>query len=198
MPVEQIIDVVPNRLMRGDWFAVNGVWQHGTVVSTDVKQRYAYVTTSELSTPIRLKLDETVRVSRVVPTEEEIAAQVLEHAVRAVAERFELAKSQVIAGKQSLLENLDIKDSSWHGRYWERFARAQMELAIWERVETVAKNHEITLIEATVMVRDDIVKQFIRRHTFTGRSSSALSNHIDATNNEVTADWVRELEFVLP
>jgi hypothetical protein len=201
MPETKILTVPVKQLLVGDVILSETPDQNDLEVTErpSVKVKFAYVPyrAEGVIGSASFPKDSEVQVSRVVPTEEEAAEQQRERALKYVTDHIALVAAQLTEARAQLIGNLEIRDPSWHGRYWEGYAQLQLENELWTSVVTVAANRGVDYLEAAHIVRDDTYKNFVRRHNFLPRSTSALSNHVDSLRNDVTASWLRELEYMI-
>lgn len=201
MPQYVIKNVKPHTIQRGDWIYLADT-QETFVASAKpiVKQKYAYVPvehTEECEVDqLKLALDTLVKISREEPTDEERALQNHNLALRHITEEIELAPQCVELRKKSLIERLDSKDVSWHASAWEDYAKAQAEAKIWHMVAEVSNKHQIDLVAATLLVKEDTIKRLLDGR-FYGGSTSEMHNVAEHITNEVTARWIRNLDYYI-
>lgn len=192
MPEKVTRGVKANQIRTGD--EVDYLGQKFTVLGTEIKQRYVYVTINDAGKKARVPIDETVTVERVELTENERAEQnrkiVLEH----IGHEIDRVTRAVVAERQNLIEQL-AKDPSWHVRHWEKYAELQITAALWARVVRVTERNDLDLIEATRRVRDDVLKRFVDEARFTNVSTSGSGNFASNVESQATANWLRELRW---
>lgn len=194
MPEPKILHLGANQLVEGDWLYLG---DEAVVVNgrPEVKHKYAYVPVEGRDRPLRLALDVNQRISRLVPTEEESVAQRLAFTISAITARHATLTELVKDYHQKLIDNLDMLDASWHGRYWASYAEAQYELGLWNKVFKIAENREVNLSEALDLFVDHLRTEFIRRGNFSPRSTSMISNFCETMQNDVTARFIRDHEM---
>jgi hypothetical protein len=193
MPEQRIIEVKPHQLAKGDIIQNNQ--RHVVTGRPEVKQKYAYVPLEGFHRTAKMPMHEVIRVSREFPTEAEQAELEYYRNVETIHERYALVTKLVSDYKIKLTENLDIKDPSWHGRYWYDLAKAQLEFELWDRVMTVAERRGIDVTVALDLVTEQLREDFVNRYTFIPRSSNQISNLVEAIKNEVTADFLRDVKW---
>jgi hypothetical protein len=191
MPETKTFDVTARQLQVGD------VLHSGAYTVTgrpDAKQKYVYVPVNDGDTA-RFRIDESLKVSREVPTAEELETSRIERAHEWIREEMLAAAYQVEKARADLVESLVMKDITWHARRWEAYATAQIVVELWESVVKVAVVQEVDLIEATLMWRKEIAKRLLADLRHARWSSSAFANAAVGLVAQVQAEWVDDLRW---
>lgn len=195
MPITVEKTVKAREVRVGDEIRFPGKHYSELVDDRDPKVKYTTISTDYGNT--RIELDAEVTVWREELTEEEIEASRIEQANVWIRERMLSAASRIDSYRDELIENLHIKTISWHGRSWQSYAEAQVEVEIWESVVKVAVNHKCGLLEAVNKWAAKLTEELINEVKFGNHTGSDMHNLAKALTLQVQASWLDELRWRL-
>lgn len=162
-----------------------------------VKVKYAYVgyRAKDIVGQIPFDKDESVLIRREEPTEEEAAESQRKAVITWVAESLARARERLVTTREKLINNLDMRDASWHGRHWASYATAQIELGLWNYVAQVAQEREIDYYDALLIVRDEVRRRLFDYGHFLPRSSDMMTNYAEALESDTRLSFLQIIEY---
>jgi hypothetical protein len=191
MPVTVEKQIKAKEIRVGDEVVFPGNGYSELVGGTDPKQKYNYVDTDYGNT--KIDLDAEVTVYREEPTDEERKAAQRRAVIAWVTESQERASVRLLKTREKLVNNLDMRDASWHGRHWANYAEAQIEYHLWNYVFEVADNHRVDLYDAIILVRDELIKRLLDYGHYLSRNSDQLGSYCTALESETRLKFLRDV-----
>jgi hypothetical protein len=221
MPELRTLPVSVTSIAKGDY--VNTSTVEGNVLNVDRKQKFVYVTLDTLQSrgqkPLRLAIETSITVQRLVPTQAEKDAQMRDYRLQAIDRKEQgaaaaLATAQakfadtLAKGYQVSYSNLDdLLEAQANSEVWARVthvARIQAERAVafdpetgtWslrDDAEVAVENDDrpaLDRIAAYEYVKDLFRDQLLEYPRFTSRSTSQASNLIEDYQRQAQADFV--------
>ena len=196
MPHTVTHTVLPHRLRNGDKF-VNG--RHfGTVDSIEVKTKFAYVNVIGGHRPIRIDLNEEVKIERVEPTQAEKDAELKMYALESLTKSLHKFTDgdPVNAALQTIVQKRDeavdrypntvgreVLDYSTLNGLLDLQAEVKPWFAVRDIQDRILTNERWADVETDVLTAVALAIRDRRRHTYNrnplSRSTSVLSNLLE-------------------
>jgi hypothetical protein len=187
---------VPARAVKEGNLLVSHVEEPVTVGHVEVKTKYTTIYAGAES--VRLPNEAEVIIHREEQTEEEKAAAEAEYVLKTITERMQKAPRLVEVAKKGVL---DAVENGWASKQMAAVAdliTAETQAQLWKDVQKIADNRHITVVDATRMLRDDMMRKMIDYGIrLTNVSTSMVSNTANAVELEAKVEWLRDMKWIL-